>query len=136
MATPDQTPFRFVRRYSRRDQVFVPVTVSLPFYVLALDLPKTIVNKAGRIGESVDGIGDIHVNGTVDHERAAIATGAGADRLDPVLGEEDGRLPDPPVPDRAARADDPARLIAVDSRARFGRLVGVNPVECGVVCND
>ena len=50
MATPDQTPFRFVRRYSRRDQVFVPVTVSLPFYVLALDLPKTIVNKAVRGG--------------------------------------------------------------------------------------
>ena len=48
MATLDQTLFRFIWRYSRRDQVLVLGTVllSLPFYFFALDLPKTIVNKA------------------------------------------------------------------------------------------
>ncbi len=52
----DQSMFRFIWRYSRRDQVSILVIVllSLPFYFLALDLPKTIVNKAIQ-GEGFEG---------------------------------------------------------------------------------
>ena len=44
----DQSVFRFIWRYSKRDQlaILAIVLLSLPFYFLALDLPKVIVNKA------------------------------------------------------------------------------------------
>ena len=42
----DSNIFRYTWRHSRRDQIWllVVVVVSLPFYFLSLDLPKTIVN--------------------------------------------------------------------------------------------
>lgn len=47
-AAIDQSMFRFIWRYSRRDQLLIlaVVILSLPFYFLALDLPRTIVNQA------------------------------------------------------------------------------------------
>jgi putative ABC transport system ATP-binding protein len=44
----DQNFFRFVWRFSRRDQlaILAVVLLSLPLYFLSLDLPKTIVNEA------------------------------------------------------------------------------------------
>lgn len=54
----DDSMFRFIWRYSRRDQlmILVMVLLSLPFYFLSLDLPKTIVNKAIQ-GEGFEGGG-------------------------------------------------------------------------------
>ena len=42
----DLNIFRYTWRYSKRDQIWllVVVVVSLPFYFLSLDLPKSIVN--------------------------------------------------------------------------------------------
>ncbi len=44
----DKSLFRYVWRHSRRDQIWVlaVVLLSMPFYFLTLNLPKTIVNKA------------------------------------------------------------------------------------------
>ena len=44
----DQSVFGFIWRHSKRDQLLIVglVLLSLPFYFLSLDLPKTIVNKA------------------------------------------------------------------------------------------
>lgn len=44
----DKSVFRFIWRYSKRDQLRIVaiVLLSLPFYFLSLDLPKTIVNEA------------------------------------------------------------------------------------------
>ncbi|MBV9076662.1 MAG: ABC transporter ATP-binding protein [Methylobacteriaceae bacterium] len=44
----DKSLFRYIWRFSRRDQlvIFAVVLVSLPFYYLSLDLPRRIVNEA------------------------------------------------------------------------------------------
>jgi len=44
----DKGVFQFIWRYSKRDQIRIIaiVLLSLPFYFLSLDLPKTIVNEA------------------------------------------------------------------------------------------
>ncbi|MFD2251295.1 ABC transporter transmembrane domain-containing protein [Pseudochelatococcus lubricantis] len=44
----DRSLFRYIWRYSKRDQIaiFIVVIASLPFYFLSLDLPKQIVNDA------------------------------------------------------------------------------------------
>jgi putative ABC transport system ATP-binding protein len=44
----ESTLFRFIWRYSKRDQVFLLIltALSFPFLYLSLDLPKTIINKA------------------------------------------------------------------------------------------
>jgi putative ABC transport system ATP-binding protein len=44
----ESTLFRFIWRYSKRDQIFLLVltALSFPFLYLSLDLPKTIINKA------------------------------------------------------------------------------------------
>ena len=44
----EKTLFKFIWRYSKRDQIILLVltAISFPFLYLSLDLPKTIINKA------------------------------------------------------------------------------------------
>ena len=50
----DKSIFRFVLRFSKREQLYVILltAVSFPFLYYSLDLPKTIINEA--IGGGVD----------------------------------------------------------------------------------
>ena len=44
----EKTLFKFIWRYSKRDQIILLIltAISFPFLYLSLDLPKTIINKA------------------------------------------------------------------------------------------
>src|SRR5262245_31902141 len=53
----DKSLFRYIWRFSKRDQViiFAVVLASLPFYFWSLDLPKRIVNEAIQGGAFKNG---------------------------------------------------------------------------------
>src|SRR5215213_2808446 len=57
LAVMDKSLFRYIWRYSKRDQlvVFLVVLASLPFYFASLDLPKRIINEAIQGRSFADG---------------------------------------------------------------------------------
>lgn len=87
MGEIDRGMFRFIWRYSRRDQlaILAVVLLSLPFYFLALDLPKTIVNGAIQ-GEGFEGGGartvlDITIPALFGGEAIPLFDGVALERL-------------------------------------------------------